>query len=101
MAKKDKNIQKDLIKAFKSLAGIVPDLFNESPRKRIPTTPVKAYKAKLYKEEASRSRSRSRSRSISYRWKHKQEETYKQAGIIPGDRDGGNVEDSFREDCKV
>ena len=31
MAKKDKNMQKDLIKAFKSLAGIAPDLFNESP----------------------------------------------------------------------
>ena len=47
-AKKDENMQKDLMKAFKSLAGIAPDLFNEnlstSPRKRIPTTPAKPIK---------------------------------------------------------
>ena len=51
MAKKDENMQKDLMKAFKSLAGIALDLFNESPRKRIPTTPAKPIKRSYIKKK--------------------------------------------------
>ena len=55
IAKKDKNMQKDLMKVFKSLARITPDLFDEnlstSPRKTIPTTPVKPIKPSYIKEK--------------------------------------------------